>query len=67
MRASSPPYEFNMIDIAKLLLELEMQVERQELRKLGLSEEEIDASFEFEYDTGSWYDDEATHSPEESN
>jgi len=45
-----------MIDIERLMLELEMQAERIELRKLGLTEEEIDATFEFEYDFGSWYD-----------
>ena len=56
-----------MICIEKLLFELEMQVARQELIKSGLTEEEVDASFEFEYDFGSWYDDDAIHGPDGAN
>lgn len=51
------------MDIRKLMLELEMQAEREELRKRGLTEEEIDACFEFEFDFGSWYDDDDLQKP----
>jgi len=43
-----------MIDIKQLILELEMHLEGQELLKHGLSQAEVNASFEFEYDFGSW-------------
>jgi hypothetical protein len=41
-----------MIDIEKFIFELEIQIEKQELRRLGLNEEEVNAYFEFD----SWYD-----------
>jgi len=40
------------MNVERLLLCLEFQVEIQELRDLGLSEEEIEGYFDFDWDCG---------------
>ena len=58
-RSPTPYYEitmmFNNFNVQGLLRELELQIEIEELRKIGLSEEEIEGYFELYMD--SWMPD----------